>query len=87
MKIQRLNVPVTVLRRGKTSPIVPGSELGAEALEQTEQVWRALQEAIAALSADSRIIEAKNSGHFVHLDEPQVVVDAVVDMLRSVQAK
>jgi pimeloyl-ACP methyl ester carboxylesterase len=86
-EIQRLNVPVTVLRRGKAEPIVPGSELDAEALQQTEQAWRALQEATAALSADSRIIEAKSSGHTIQLDEPQVVVDAVVDMLRAIRAK
>jgi pimeloyl-ACP methyl ester carboxylesterase len=41
------------------------------------------QDAIAKLSTRGRHIMASNSGHWVPLDEPQIVIDAVKEVLRS----
>lgn len=41
------------------------------------------QDRMAALSTRGRHIVAANSGHWVPLDEPQVVIDAVKEVLRS----
>jgi pimeloyl-ACP methyl ester carboxylesterase len=41
------------------------------------------QDRMAALSTRGRHVMASNSGHWVPLDEPQVVIDAVTEVLRS----
>ncbi|CAN5615306.1 alpha/beta hydrolase [soil metagenome] len=40
------------------------------------------QEALARLSTRGRHVVASNSGHWIPLDQPQVVIDAVADLLR-----
>jgi hypothetical protein len=44
------------------------------------------QDAMAKLSTRGRHIMASNSGHWVPLDQPQVVIDAVKDVLRDCDA-
>ncbi len=44
-------------------------------------VWLELQENHASRSTNSRLIEAENSGHFVHYDEPDLVVEAIMWVL------
>ena len=41
------------------------------------------QNAVAKLSTRGRHIMASNSGHWVPLDQPQVVIEAVREVLRS----
>ena len=40
-----------------------------------EAVWRPLQEKLAALAPDSRLIVAEQSGHFIPGDQPDLVID------------
>jgi pimeloyl-ACP methyl ester carboxylesterase len=84
MRIVSLNVPVVVIRRGKRESMTSGVEVPAPVVDQTERVWLDLQERTAALSPRHRIITAGRSGHYIQLDEPQLVIDAVVDMVRSI---
>jgi hypothetical protein len=43
------------------------------------------QDRMAALSTRGRHIVASNSGHWVPLDEPQAVIDAVKEILRTLE--
>jgi pimeloyl-ACP methyl ester carboxylesterase len=43
------------------------------------------QEAVARLSSNGKIIVAPNSGHWIQLDQPQVVIDAIREVLQSVR--
>jgi pimeloyl-ACP methyl ester carboxylesterase len=49
--------------------------------------WLPMQQELAALSADSIHITAEGSGHYVHLDDPELVRNAIRDMGRRVAAK
>ncbi|HYE42740.1 MAG TPA: alpha/beta hydrolase [Caulobacteraceae bacterium] len=71
------DLPLIVIRRGKASQ--PPSEADLN--------HRAGQEALAALSTDSVLVTAENSGHTIPLDEPQVVADAVRRMIDAVRTK
>lgn len=42
--------------------------------------WPAAQNGLASLSTRGRLVVAEHSGHAVHLDEPDVVVDAVLSV-------
>lgn len=45
--------------------------------------WYELQDELAALSSRSVHMYAVNADHFVHLDDPGVVVQAITDLLRQ----
>jgi pimeloyl-ACP methyl ester carboxylesterase len=46
------------------------------------EVWRKLQYEFTRMTHDSRYVVAKGSGHFVQVDRPEIVVDAVRDVLK-----
>ncbi len=45
------------------------------------KIWFELQDDHLKLSTNSKQIFAQKSGHYVQLDEPQVVVDAVKELI------
>lgn len=70
-------VPLTVISRGQ-------QEWSAHPLGNArEKVWRKMQQELAELSPRGRQIQAENSGHMVHLDQPGLVVDAIQQMVRQ----
>jgi pimeloyl-ACP methyl ester carboxylesterase len=46
--------------------------------------WRQMQEELAALSSDSTHLTAEGSGHYVFCDDPELVIQAVRDLVRKV---
>lgn len=63
------DTPLVVLTREPANP--------DERSDQFEQIWQNLQRRLTRLSSRSRQVIAHNSGHDVHIDEPELVVDAV----------
>ena len=51
------------------------------------QVWHRLQAEFMKLSSDARYVEATGSGHFVQVDRPEIVIDAVRDVLSRAAAR
>jgi pimeloyl-ACP methyl ester carboxylesterase len=84
-----------LLRAARPLPQVPLGVLSAHyrvtpprgvTPEQMDQVWMGLQSELAQLLPDGRQIITEKSGHFIMLDEPELVVDAirhVVERARS----
>ena len=55
-----------------------------------EKGWAAAQERLAALSSNSKLIVAEESGHAISLDQPELVVDLVqslVDEIKSARVR
>jgi pimeloyl-ACP methyl ester carboxylesterase len=50
-----------------------------------EALWRSSQENLAAMFPAGRLIVAEMSGHFIQLDEPHLVVEAVRSVIESLQ--
>ena len=50
-----------------------------------EKAWTELQDELNHLSDHSTQIIAENSGHVIHLDEPELVVDAIHGVLNYVE--
>ena len=65
------SMPLVVIRRGKT--VTPPSE--------DDLRWRRLQEGLAGLSSHSRMIVATHAGHVVPYEAPEVVAEAVRQVL------
>lgn len=57
------------------------SEAGAE---KDDQFYAKLQSELLSLSSDSEQAVAKNSGHFVIIDRPDVVVDSIRQVVDAV---
>jgi hypothetical protein len=50
---------------------------------RTSQIWHDLQADLAGLSANRRHIVASDVGHYVHKDDPELVITAIRDVLHS----
>jgi pimeloyl-ACP methyl ester carboxylesterase len=67
----RGDIPLIVLARGRASPTTDANAAARDA------IWNELQRHHATRSPKSEHIVAKNSGHYIHNDEPRLVIDAV----------
>jgi pimeloyl-ACP methyl ester carboxylesterase len=72
------NLPLIVLSAGHGDAIASLSDA------ENQKLWKELQveqSELAALSSDSKQIIAEESGHFIQLDQPDLVIDAIREML------
>jgi pimeloyl-ACP methyl ester carboxylesterase len=72
------DTPLVVISRGQ--PAAP-ADLPAADVAAFEGSWRDLQADMLGLSSRSRQVIATQSGHDVHLDQPELVVDAVASLV------
>ena len=64
-------VPLLVLTHGSPGALPP----------PLEDVWQELQLAQSQLSPAGRLIVARRSGHFIQIDQPKLVVRAIVEVV------
>lgn len=70
--------PVLVLTRGRFDG-------DREAARATRDAWMTMQRELAALSTRSDHRLVREAGHFIHLDDPDVVVQAIRDVVLAVR--
>jgi pimeloyl-ACP methyl ester carboxylesterase len=78
------DLPLIVLTAGRgmnLDPLASDTGLRADALSEWDTLWLKLQAELANLSTNSvhRIVE--DAGHFVQLDRPDAVIDAIQELL------
>ena len=61
------------------------SDIPAELAGQLDRTWQTLQRDLLKLSSHSTQIVAEKSGHYIHRDQPQVVIDAIRAMVDQVR--
>lgn len=77
LRRRRLDVPLTVLSRG----IDP---YGSDAVGQEKSaIWTELQNDLVTMSSQGQLVVAAKSGHHVHVDEPDLVVDAIETLIND----
>jgi pimeloyl-ACP methyl ester carboxylesterase len=72
------DTPLIVLSRGGPNPGLP-----EEQFEQLKQCWDELQQDLVKLSTNSQHFVAEKSGHYIHHDQPELVVDAIRQVLEA----
>jgi pimeloyl-ACP methyl ester carboxylesterase len=77
------DIPLIVLTRG-LSTVPDPLGLSDEEAQQVEAVWDELQAELAALSSNGEQVIAEESGHFVHVDQPELVIDAIRQVVEAV---
>lgn len=76
----RADIPLVVLRHGRRVPeSFPG--VSEEGIDSLEAVWAELQQELASRSPLGRLVIAPHSGHYVQNDEPQLVIDAIREVV------
>jgi pimeloyl-ACP methyl ester carboxylesterase len=81
------DLPLAVLSH---DPDKPSNDLPPDLAKSVNKLWKAMQEDLARLSTRSTQTVAKNSGHYIQIDRPDVVIDAVrnvVDQARQAHSK
>jgi pimeloyl-ACP methyl ester carboxylesterase len=74
------DIPLIVISKGKGyySGMPDSTELEKQRLE--------LQNELAHLSTNAKLIVDKNSGHNIHLEDPAIVIQAIEDVLLACKA-
>jgi pimeloyl-ACP methyl ester carboxylesterase len=81
-------LPLVVLAHGQPFGLTE-EELGLSP-DALERAWRAAQEELAGLTPTARFVVATESGHYIQLQQPELVTDAVrqvVDELRQTKPR
>jgi pimeloyl-ACP methyl ester carboxylesterase len=73
------DLPLIVISRGQEDPS-PG--LTAAEVAQNAEAWQRMQAELATLSAQSQHIYAEQSGHYIQLQQPTLVIDAIRQMIQ-----
>jgi pimeloyl-ACP methyl ester carboxylesterase len=79
------DMPLAVLSH---DPDKPSADLPADLAKPTNDAWEKMQEELAHLSTRGTQTIAKNSAHYIQIDRPDIVIDAVrgvVDQVRTAQ--
>lgn len=74
----------SALRRERLAHPHPLGTLPLRVIERdkdTNETWHGQQVQLATLSADGMLIKAEGSGHMIHLERPDLVVDALLKLL------
>jgi pimeloyl-ACP methyl ester carboxylesterase len=75
------DVPLIVLRHGKAPPRPP--QFTEEVYRAYDQAWTVFQEDLAKRSPRGQLRVAEQSGHMIQLDQPDLVVQAIRDVMRA----
>jgi pimeloyl-ACP methyl ester carboxylesterase len=79
------NLPLVVLSQGKDPEAIPGMDVSLEDAIAQRQVWNVLQEEITALSSRGRRFIAKNSGHVIQFDQPELVTEKILELVEIIR--
>jgi pimeloyl-ACP methyl ester carboxylesterase len=77
------NIPLVVLSH---DPSTPQPDLPEDLVKPTNEAWQKMQTELAQLSSRSTQVVAKNSGHYIQLDRPDVVIEGVRNVVGQVRA-
>lgn len=79
------DLPLLVLSQGKAPADDELSGLSREQAEHLVAGWNQLQQELAALSSNSRRVIARESGHLIHLEQPELLISEVSKLVKSLQ--
>jgi len=77
------DLPVVVLASGTFLQLVPDPRLASH----MHNVWQELQRDLAQLSSNSKFVVVEDSGHFIQVDRPQVVTEAIKELVEQVRGR
>jgi pimeloyl-ACP methyl ester carboxylesterase len=76
------DIPLVVLSH---DPDMPQPDLPEDLVKPTNDAWRQMQEELAHLSTRGRQVIARHSGHYIQLERPELVIEAVHSVVDEVR--
>jgi pimeloyl-ACP methyl ester carboxylesterase len=76
------DIPLVVLSAGR-SPIAAGHGISAEDVERVNVVMAELPDELAALSPRGKRVVAEHSGHYIHVEQPELVITAIREVVEA----
>lgn len=77
------DLPMIVISHGRLDTNAVPPSLGVEVRDAYERVWHEFQVEIAGLSRRGRRIVAERSGHNVIFDQPEIVIESILELVGS----
>jgi pimeloyl-ACP methyl ester carboxylesterase len=81
------DLPLAVITSSERDPNLPAGGRAQRARSRFYPVWAQLQDELADLSTSSTHVIAACAGHHVQLDDPDLVIETVVELLGRVQQR
>jgi pimeloyl-ACP methyl ester carboxylesterase len=78
-------IPVFVLTQGQPFDLSPWQPLPADFPGALDKAWHAAQDALAKLTPNARHKIANKSSHYIQIQEPQLVIDAIKQVVEAVR--
>jgi pimeloyl-ACP methyl ester carboxylesterase len=75
------DMPLIVLSRGRWEPFTFFSDAENQ---QYWDGWQATQSELVSLSSEGKQVIAEQSGHFIQLDQPDLVIDAIQEVVEAI---
>ena len=83
----RADIPLIVLTHGRPIAAQAFPNITSEQAARIESLWRELQGELASRSSQGRLVDAEKSGHYVHYEEPGLVIQAIRDVVTAARKK
>ena len=77
------DLPLIVISHGQLDANAVPPSLGQQVRDDYEAAWQRLQAEITSLSTRGRRIVAERSGHNVIFDQPEIVIESILEMVES----
>ncbi len=78
-------MPLFVLTQGQPFDLSPWQPLPADFPGALNKAWHAAQDALATLAPNAKHKIATNSSHYIQAQEPQLVIDAIKQVVEAVR--
>lgn len=78
------NIPLIVISASEFAAPA-NANLSAEEKAQTMAVWAELQAALVTLSSNGKQVIAEKAGHYIHIDQPELVIAAIREVVGAAQ--
>jgi len=78
-------IPLAVLTQGQPFDLSPWQPLPADFPAALDKAWHAAQDAQAMLVSGSKHIIATKSSHYIQIQQPKLVIDAIRDVVNAVR--
>ena len=78
-------IPVFVLTQGQPFDLSPWQPLPADFPAALNKAWHTGQDALGALAPDAKHTIATKSSHYIQIQEPQLVIDAIKEVVEAVR--
>lgn len=75
------DLPMIVLAASEFRMRIPDPRFGS----YMQNMWHDLQRDLARLSTNSKFVAVEDSGHFIQIDKPQAVIDAIWELVEQVR--